>query len=93
MEQMKLQFSNQHNKPSNDPFTEEDQIDEERAIFLHELSKIEEYENSVEKYRKIAQAGIAQWLKDFKSGHIKISTVDDLEKLIKIDLMLQQGKM
>jgi hypothetical protein len=91
--EMKLQFSTRHNKQSNEPLEEEEQIDEERAIFLHELSKIEEYENSVEKYRKIAQAGIAQWLKDFKSGHIKISTVDDLEKLIKIDLMLQQGKI
>nr|WP_082063466.1 hypothetical protein [Anoxybacillus sp. B7M1] len=60
---------------------------------LHELSKINEYEDAVEKYRKIAQAGIAQWVKDFKSGHIKISSVDDLEKLIKIDLMLQKQKI
>jgi len=47
----------------------------------------------MEKYRKIEQAGIGQWLKDFKSGQIKISTVDDLEKLIKIDLMLQKRKL
>lgn len=46
--------------------------------------------DSKEKYRKIVNAGIAQWVKDFQNGKIKISTVDDLKKLIEIDLELQR---
>jgi hypothetical protein len=91
--EMKLQFSTKKNAQLDMSEEDIEEIDEERAIFLHELAKIDEYEDSVEKYRKIAQAAIAQWLKDFKSGHIKINSVDDLEKLIKIDLMLQKEKI
>lgn len=46
--------------------------------------------DSKERYRKIVNAGIAQWVKDFQNGKIKISTVDDLKKLIEIDLELQR---
>ncbi|TYS55763.1 hypothetical protein FZD47_25380 [Bacillus infantis] len=67
--------------------------EEERdVLLLHDIAKYEEYEDSVEKYRKIAQAGIAQWIKDFKNNKIKLNTVDDLERLIKIDLQLQKGR-
>ncbi|ANB66136.1 hypothetical protein GFC29_3867 (plasmid) [Anoxybacillus sp. B7M1] len=93
MMEMKLQFSTKQDTQLIVPDDVEQTEDEERALLLHELSKINEYEDAVEKYRKIAQAGIAQWVKDFKSGHIKISSVDDLEKLIKIDLMLQKQKI
>ncbi|WP_445327028.1 hypothetical protein [Sporosarcina sp. FSL K6-1508] len=46
--------------------------------------------DSKEKYRKIINAGIARWVKDFQNGQIKIETVDDLKKLIEIDLELQK---
>jgi hypothetical protein len=59
-------------------------------IIDHEAMLASEIMDSKEKYRKIIQAGIAQWIKDFKNGKIKISTVDDLKKLIEIDLELQK---
>lgn len=66
--------------------------EEESALLIHEITKYEEYENSVDRYRRIAQAGIAQWVKDFKDEKIKLDSVDDLERLIKIDLQLQKGE-
>jgi hypothetical protein len=43
-------------------------------------------------YRKIIKAGIAQWVKDFQAGNIQIKTVDDLKKLIEIDIELQKDE-
>lgn len=57
-------------------------------LLQHEISMAESINESKERYRKIVQAGIAQWIKDFKVGHIKVSTVDDLKKLIELDLQL-----
>lgn len=74
------------------PIEEEEETITDPKILLYELEKQEAYEDSVEKYRKIAQAGIAQWIKDFKDQKIKFDSVDDLEKLIRIDLNLQKGK-
>lgn len=63
---------------------------EENSLLLlqHEIEVVENINESKEKYRKIVQAGIAQWIKDFRSGHIKINTVDDLKKLIELDINL-----
>ncbi|WP_077301616.1 hypothetical protein [Virgibacillus pantothenticus] len=61
-------------------------------IIDHEAMLVSEIIESKEKYRKIIQAGIAQWIRDFQSGKIKISTVDDLKKLIEIDLELQKDE-
>ncbi|MEB5470666.1 hypothetical protein U8M33_19375 [Virgibacillus pantothenticus] len=61
-------------------------------IIDHEAMLASEIIESKEKYRKIIQAGIAQWIRDFQSGKIKISTVDDLKKLIEIDLELQKDE-
>lgn len=36
------------------------------------------------------KAAIAKWVKDFQSGHIEIKTVDDLKKLIELDIELQK---
>lgn len=52
-----------------------------------------EIEDSKVKYRKIVQAGIAAWVRDFQSGKIKIETVDDLRKLIEMDLELQREEL
>jgi hypothetical protein len=41
-------------------------------------------------YRKIIQAGIARWVKDFQDGRVEIKTVEDLKTLIEIDMILQQ---
>lgn len=50
-------------------------------------------EESKVKYLKIVHAGIAKWVKDFKDGRIEIKTVDDLRKLIEMDLELQQSSL
>ncbi|MNO03898.1 hypothetical protein D3C81_2247460 [compost metagenome] len=41
-------------------------------------------------YRKIIKASIARWVKDFQDGRIEINTVDDLRKLIEMDIELQK---
>ena len=56
----------------------------------HEIKVIEGILDSKAKYRKIVQAGIARWVKDFQEGNIKIETVNDLKQLIEIDLELQK---
>lgn len=45
---------------------------------------------SREDYRKITQAGIAQWVQDFKAGKIVFSSVSDLRQLIELDMELQE---
>lgn len=62
----------------------------ERLILEHELKIIEGVLESKAKYRKIVQASIARWVKDFQEGRIKIETVDDLRKLIDMDIALQK---
>ncbi|MDQ0114372.1 hypothetical protein [Paenibacillus harenae] len=48
-----------------------------------------ELDKSRNKYRTIVQAGIAKWVKDFQEGKIKIETVDDLKKLVELDINIQ----
>lgn len=62
-------------------------------LLQHEIEVSENINESKEKYRKIVQAGIAQWIKDFRSGHIKVNTVDDLKKLIELDIDLQKDEI
>lgn len=50
----------------------------------------EDIGESKAKYRKIVRAGIAKWISDFQRGAIEINTVDDLRKLIELDLRLQR---
>lgn len=60
----------------------------------HQVSEIEFLDSLLEsksKYRKVVQAAISKWIKDFQDGHIKIDTVEDLRTLIQIDLDLQKG--
>jgi trehalose/maltose hydrolase-like predicted phosphorylase len=64
--------------------------DNEELLLKHELALIEGILESKSKYRKIIQAGIARWVKDFQDGRIEIKSVEDLKKLIEIDLVLQK---
>ena len=66
--------------------------EKENLLILHELEVLEKIGHSKEKYRKIIQAGITQWVRDFQSGHIKVNTVDDLKKLIELDIHLQKDE-
>lgn len=69
-------------------YIEADNADE--LLLQHEIEQVENIEQSKENYRKIVNAGISRWVKDFQGGHIKINTVDDLKKLIELDLQLQK---
>ncbi|MGG1554984.1 hypothetical protein [Paenibacillus ferrarius] len=64
----------------------------EELLLKHELALIEGILESKSKYRKIIQAGIARWVKDFQDGRIEIKSVEDLKKLIEIDLELQKDE-
>ncbi|MGG7222868.1 hypothetical protein ACQXR1_21745 [Bacillus sp. ATD] len=66
--------------------------EKENLLLLHSAELLENISQSKEKYRKIIQASIARWVKDFQSGHIKVNTVDDLKKLIELDIELQKDE-
>jgi hypothetical protein len=66
--------------------------EKEELLIKHELALIEGILESKSKYRKIIQAGIARWVKDFQDGRIEIKSVEDLKKLIEIDLELQKDE-
>jgi hypothetical protein len=64
----------------------------EELLLKHELTLIEGILETKSKYRKIIQAGIARWVKDFQDGRIEIKSVEDLKKLIEIDLELSSPR-
>lgn len=66
---------------------------EHDILMQHELAVMERILESKEQYRKIVKAGIARWVKDFQDGRIEIKTVDDLKKLIEIDIELQKDDL
>ncbi|MEC1078420.1 hypothetical protein P9A91_10375 [Bacillus safensis] len=55
-----------------------------------QAEQAEGIDKSKDNYRKIAQACITQWVRDFKEGNIKLSSVEDLKKLIELDIDLQK---
>lgn len=65
----------------------------DEILLQHELEVMEGILESKEQYRKIVKAGIAQWVKDFQNGRIEMQTVDDLRKLIELDLELQRDEL
>jgi hypothetical protein len=65
----------------------------DNALLQHEIAVIQGIMESKSKYRKIVQAGIARWVGDFQKGQIEIKTVDDLRKLIEMDLELQKDDL
>jgi hypothetical protein len=69
-------------------------IDKEGLLLLkHQTAIIEGISDSKNKYRKIVQAGIAKWVSDFQKGNIEIKSVDDLKKLIELDIELQKDDL
>ncbi|CAM4459065.1 hypothetical protein [Paenibacillus xylanexedens] len=61
-------------------------------LLQHELAVMEGILESKEQYRKIVKASIAQWVKDLQAGNIKMQTVQDLERLIELDIKLQKDE-
>lgn len=65
----------------------------DELLLQHELEIMAGILESKAQYRKIVKAGIAKWVKDFQDGRIEIKTVDDLKKLIEIDIELQKDEI
>jgi hypothetical protein len=65
----------------------------DEILLQHELEVAEGILESKEQYRKIVKAAIAQWVRDLQAGHIKMQTVQDLERLIELDIKLQQDDL
>lgn len=66
---------------------------QDEILLQHELEVMEGILESKEQYRKIVKAAIAQWVRDLQAGHIKMQTVADLERLIELDIKLQQDEV
>ncbi len=67
--------------------------DKESLLLQHQATIIEGITDSKAKYRKIVQAGIAKWVSDFQKGNIQVNSVDDLKKLIELDIELQRDEL
>lgn len=67
--------------------------DKHSLLLQHQAAILEGISDSKAKYRKIVQAGIAKWVSDFQKGNIEIHSVDDLKKLIELDIELQRGEL
>lgn len=67
--------------------------DHDSLLIQHQAAIIEGITDSKAKYRKIVQAGIAKWVSDFQRGAIEINSVDDLKKLIELDIELQRDDL
>ncbi|WP_418027010.1 hypothetical protein [Paenibacillus sp. JJ1722] len=63
------------------------------ASLQREIEIIEGILESKAQYRKIVKAGIAQWVKDLQAGNIKMQTVQDLDRLIELDIKLQRDEL
>ncbi|WP_342435931.1 hypothetical protein NSS79_20630 [Paenibacillus sp. FSL L8-0436] len=66
---------------------------QDEILLQHELEVMAGILESKAQYRKIVKAGIAKWVKDFQAGQIEIKTVEDLKKLIEIDIELQKDEI
>lgn len=62
-------------------------------VLEYQAALLDGIADSKSKYRKVVQAGISKWITDFQKGQIAISTVDDLKKLIELDLALQRDEL
>lgn len=60
------------------------------VLLQHELEVLQGIAESKEQYRKIIKAAVARWVQDFRDNRIEINTVDDLRKLIELDIELQK---
>ncbi|OMF31975.1 hypothetical protein [Paenibacillus peoriae] len=63
------------------------------AALQREIEIVEGILESKAQYRKIVKAGIAQWVKDLQAGNIKMQTVQDLDRLIELDIKLQKDEL
>lgn len=62
-------------------------------LLQHEVEVAQGILESKEQYRKIIKAAVARWVKDFHDNRIEINTVDDLRKLIELDIELRRDEV
>ena len=67
--------------------------DQDELLLQHQIKIQEGINDSKAKYRKLVQAGISRWVSNFQKGNIQINSVDDLKKLIELDLDLQREEV
>jgi len=65
----------------------------DELLLQHEAEVMLGIIESKEQYRKIIKAAIARWVKDFQNGQIDIRSVEDLKKLIELDIDLQKDEL
>lgn len=65
----------------------------EELTMLHNADVLAGIEASRSDYRKLVRALIAQGVQGIKNGKMQINSVDDLERLIKLDLALQRENL
>ena len=58
--------------------------------FDYEVQQALEKQKIAEENNKIIRAAKAQWISNFKAGHIKLNTVKDLKDLIEIETHLKE---
>ncbi|MGR6764659.1 hypothetical protein [Paenibacillus polymyxa] len=68
-------------------------IEQYNTALQREIEIIEGILEPKAQYRKIVKAGIAQWVKDLQAGNIKMQTVQDLDRLIELDIKLQKDEL
>ncbi|MEW4368615.1 hypothetical protein [Paenibacillus kandeliae] len=59
----------------------------------HIIEAAEAHSEALTQYQKIIRAGIAQWVKDLQAGKIKMDTVQDLERLIELDIKIRKDEL
>ncbi|MDU8674257.1 hypothetical protein [Paenibacillus polymyxa] len=67
--------------------------EQQDALLQREIEIVEGILESKAQYRKIVKAGIAQWVNDLQAGNIKMQTVQDLDRLIELDIKLQKDEL
>ncbi len=68
-------------------------LNEQFDIPEHIIEAAEAHSEALAQYQKIIRAGIAQWVKDLQAGKIKMNTVQDLERLIELDIKLRNDSL
>jgi hypothetical protein len=62
-------------------------------LWWHSMKKIallSDFVESNQKYRKVIKAVITQWVKDYQDGKIAVTSVKDLQCLLKMEQELQK---
>lgn len=57
---------------------------------MKKIALLSDFVESNQKYRKVIKAVITQWVKDYQDGKIAVTSVKDLQCLLKMEQELQK---